>query len=148
MQSCAQLVLKIIFRKIRENTSKIWFFQKNSWKRANSALSQYILQKVIAEKICEIEESRYCKKVIVEKIRQIEASRSIVEFCQNRSLKDNLDSTSMMESSQNKNCGHCNNPGAVKKCCKSHTRLELVSKELNHLGAILHVYAGDLNFMK
>ena len=26
--------------------------------------------------------------------------------------------------------------------------LELVSKELNHLGAILHVYAGDLNFMK
>ena len=26
--------------------------------------------------------------------------------------------------------------------------LELVSKELNHLAAILHVYAGDLNFMK
>ena len=27
-------------------------------------------------------------------------------------------------------------------------RLELVSKELNHLAAILHVYAGGLNFMK
>ena len=26
--------------------------------------------------------------------------------------------------------------------------IELVSKELNHLAAILHVYAGDLNFMK
>ena len=25
---------------------------------------------------------------------------------------------------------------------------ELVSKELNHLAAILHVYAGGLNFMK
>jgi hypothetical protein len=27
-------------------------------------------------------------------------------------------------------------------------QIELVSKELNHLAAILHVYAGDLNFMK
>ena len=27
-------------------------------------------------------------------------------------------------------------------------KLELVSKELNHLVAILHVYAGGLNFMK
>ena len=26
--------------------------------------------------------------------------------------------------------------------------LELVSKELNHLATILHVYAGGLNFMK
>ena len=26
--------------------------------------------------------------------------------------------------------------------------LELVSKELNHLAAILHVYAGGLDFMK
>ena len=26
--------------------------------------------------------------------------------------------------------------------------LELVSKELNHLAAILHVYAGGLNFMQ
>ena len=26
--------------------------------------------------------------------------------------------------------------------------LELVSKELNHLAAILHVYAGGLHFMK
>ena len=26
--------------------------------------------------------------------------------------------------------------------------LELVSKELNHLAAILHVYAGGLTFMK
>ena len=26
--------------------------------------------------------------------------------------------------------------------------LELVSMELNHLAAILHVYAGGLNFMK
>ena len=26
--------------------------------------------------------------------------------------------------------------------------VELVSKELNHLEAILHVYAGGLNFMK
>jgi hypothetical protein len=29
-----------------------------------------------------------------------------------------------------------------------HPLLELVSKELNHLAAILHVYAGGLNFMK
>ena len=28
------------------------------------------------------------------------------------------------------------------------TWLDLVSKELNHLAAILHVYAGGLNFMK
>ena len=28
------------------------------------------------------------------------------------------------------------------------TAVELVSKELNHLAAILHVYAGGLNFMK
>ena len=27
-------------------------------------------------------------------------------------------------------------------------RLELVSNELNHLAAILHVYAGGLNFLK
>ena len=27
-------------------------------------------------------------------------------------------------------------------------KLELVSKELNHLAAILHDYAGNLNFMK
>ena len=26
--------------------------------------------------------------------------------------------------------------------------LELVSKELNHFAGILHVYAGDLHFMK
>ena len=26
--------------------------------------------------------------------------------------------------------------------------IELVSKELNHLAAILHVYAGNLNFLK
>ena len=26
--------------------------------------------------------------------------------------------------------------------------IELVSKDLNHLAAILHVYAGSLNFMK
>ena len=31
---------------------------------------------------------------------------------------------------------------------ESHIWLELVSKELNHLAAILHVYAGGLNFMK
>ena len=28
------------------------------------------------------------------------------------------------------------------------SHIELVSKELNHLAAILHVYAGALNFMK
>ena len=28
------------------------------------------------------------------------------------------------------------------------SNVELVSKELNHLAAILHVYAGALNFMK
>ena len=28
------------------------------------------------------------------------------------------------------------------------TYLELVSKELNHLGAILHIYAGGLNFKR
>ena len=31
---------------------------------------------------------------------------------------------------------------------KDHSKVELVSKELNHLVAILHVYAGGLNFMK
>ena len=31
---------------------------------------------------------------------------------------------------------------------KQQSELELVSKELNHLAAILHVYAGDLKFMK
>ena len=41
------------------------------------------------------------------------------------------------------------------KCCQvffllliTESHLELVSKELNHLAAILHVYAGGLNFMK
>ena len=33
-------------------------------------------------------------------------------------------------------------------CCKKQQELELGSKELNHLAAILHVYAGGLNFMK
>ena len=32
--------------------------------------------------------------------------------------------------------------------CYFQCKLELVSKELNHLAAILHVYAGGLNFMK
>ena len=32
--------------------------------------------------------------------------------------------------------------------CAAVYSLELVSKELNHLAAILHVYAGGLNFMK
>ena len=32
--------------------------------------------------------------------------------------------------------------------CVTVTTLELVSKELNHLAAILHVYAGGLNSMK
>ena len=37
---------------------------------------------------------------------------------------------------------------ALKKCQAIFSnRLELVSKELNHLAAILHVYAGGLNFM-
>ena len=31
---------------------------------------------------------------------------------------------------------------------KNEDTLDLVSKELNHLAAILHVYAGGLNFMK
>ena len=31
---------------------------------------------------------------------------------------------------------------------KNAKKLELVSKELIHLAAILHVYAGGLNFMK
>ena len=108
MQSCAQHVLKIIFRKIRENTSKTLFLLKK-FVKTRELCFESILQKVIVEKIC-----------------QIEASQSIVEFRQNRSSKDNLDSTSMMESSENKNCGHCNNPGAVKKCCKSHTRCKEV----------------------
>jgi hypothetical protein len=36
----------------------------------------------------------------------------------------------------------------VKICSKIAITLELVSKELNHLAAILHVYAGGLKFMK
>ena len=31
-----------------------------------------------------------------------------------------------MDSAQSQNCGHCNTPGAVKKCCKSHTRCKEV----------------------
>ena len=42
---------------------------------------------------------------------------------------------------------HCE--GYEKQMCKDDTTtLKLVSKELNHLAAILHVYAGGLNFMK
>ena len=33
-------------------------------------------------------------------------------------------------------------------CRSLQVGLELVSKELNHLAAILHVYAGGLNFIK
>ena len=33
-------------------------------------------------------------------------------------------------------------------CPQQDPEIELVSKELNHLAAILHVYAGGLNFMK
>ena len=33
-------------------------------------------------------------------------------------------------------------------CTMNGLKVELVSKELNHLAAILHVYAGGLNFMK
>ena len=47
--------------------------------------------------------------------------------------------------------------GIDEQCCvqakRKHTPaidvfLELVSRELNHLAAILHIYAGGLNFMK
>ena len=46
--------------------------------------------------------------------------------------------------------------GFIEKCLKNLVlhiilegkRLELVCEELNHLAAILHVYAGDLIFMK
>jgi hypothetical protein len=31
-----------------------------------------------------------------------------------------------MDSAQSQNCGHCNTPGAVKKCSKSHTRCKEV----------------------
>ena len=34
------------------------------------------------------------------------------------------------------------------KTTEEEENIELVSKELNHLAAILHVYAGGLNFMK
>jgi hypothetical protein len=44
------------------------------------------------------------------------------------------------------------NKSIIKSTCNSCHRvynvLELVSKELNHLAAILHVYAGGLNLMK
>ena len=36
----------------------------------------------------------------------------------------------------------------VRLLCLHPPGLELVSKELNHLAAILHVYAGGLNFMQ
>ena len=47
----------------------------------------------------------------------------------------------------------CQDPVSVKKFeflgpFSKATELELVSKELNHLADILHVYAGGLNFMK
>jgi len=41
-----------------------------------------------------------------------------------------------------------NNICTLKFTSKNAKFLELVSKELNHLAAILHVYAGGLNFMK
>ena len=45
----------------------------------------------------------------------------------------------MMESAANKNCGHCNNPGAVKKCCKSHTRCKEVRFCNKHCEKNAHV---------
>ena len=43
---------------------------------------------------------------------------------------------------------HTNNMVMPAGHMQSKSVLELVSKELNHLAAILHVYAGGLNFMK
>ena len=37
---------------------------------------------------------------------------------------------------------------SIGSLCKVSLELELVSKELNHLAAILHVYAGGLKIMK
>ena len=45
----------------------------------------------------------------------------------------------MMESAENKNCGHCNNPWAVKKCCKSHTRCKEVRFCNKHCEKDAHV---------
>ena len=45
----------------------------------------------------------------------------------------------MMESAENQNCGHCNNPGAVKKCCKSHTRCKEVRFCNKHCEKDAHV---------
>ena len=44
-----------------------------------------------------------------------------------------------MESAENKNCGHCNNPGAVKKCCKSHSRCKEVRFCNKHCEKDAHV---------
>ena len=44
-----------------------------------------------------------------------------------------------MDSAQNQNCGHCNTPGAVKKCCKSHTRCKEVRFCNKHCEKDAHV---------
>ena len=44
-----------------------------------------------------------------------------------------------MESVENHNCGHCNTPGAVKKCCKSHTRCKEVRFCNKHCEKDAHV---------
>ena len=45
-------------------------------------------------------------------------------------------------------CRFYNFPNECREFAKFTQDVELVSKELNHLAAILHVYAGGLNFMK
>ena len=44
-----------------------------------------------------------------------------------------------MESAENQTCGACNAPGAVKKCCKSHTRCKKVRFCNKHCEKDAHV---------
>ena len=71
-------------------------------------------------------------------------------------LDSSLNKNSAVSKSKPNDIEECTNLLQATQSCFRYTaldyiyqvKLELVSKELNHLAAILHVYAGGLNFVK
>ena len=68
------------------------------------------------------------------KARKAAAAKALAEVEAEKVMGGNTESSEIEKPQQTKE--------------KDSTNLELVSKELYHLAAILHVYAGGLNFMK
>ena len=73
---------------------------------------------------------------------------TLVEFCRENHAHINNKEKDITPQDQAKFNEALKHLATMERTRLEEVRLELVSKELNHLAAILHVYAGGLNFMK